>query len=310
MITTRIHLLFLLALVAAFLGGCAGTQTFTTAARAGDTVMLPLGWQKTLLRQNITVTITPSSGSPVVYAANNPAVRGLINLYPDPISKAVIGTNLNNDLGVSATATGSAINSNVTGNDSDWWQTNLFLDLPSTLPSGVATIAISNATTNAVIQSSTVNVLPGAGSPNNYNVYSAGGNHTVGSWNFNVISSNWYPNALLSLERAQHVTLTFGNPASAPTPQALQVQLSHDPSTNQSWVVNPRGDIKNVSWRDNGTTITLLITAASGSALNNMKDLKVYIAGPVTGIAVIPGSLKTYDSNGGVITGITTALAQ
>ena len=96
----------------------------------------------------------------------------------------------------------------------------------------------------------------------------------------------------------------------SPTPQALQVQLSHDPSTNQSWVVNTRGDIKNVSWRDNGTTITLLITAASGSALNNMKDLKVYIAGPVTGIAVIPGSLKTYDSNGGVITGITTALAQ
>lgn len=309
MITLRFYPLILLTLVAAAVVGCASTQTFTTVARAGDTVMLPLGWQKSLLRQNITVTITPSSGSPVVYPPNSPAVRGIINLYPDPVSNAVIGTNLNNDLGVGATTTGSAINSNVTAGDRDWWQTNLFLDLPSTLAPGTATIAIADATTAAVIQSSTVTILSGTGTPNNYTVYSPSGAHTVGSWSFDVTSPSWYPNALLSLERAQHVALTFGRTdGTVPIPQALQ--LSHAASTNQSWVVNPRSDMKNVSWRDDGTTITLVLTTASGNTITSMKDLKVYVAGPVTGIAVIPTSVKAYDSNGGVISGITTALGQ
>ncbi len=312
MTTIRIHHLMVLALIAAVMASCATTQTFTTAARAGDTVMLPLGWQKTLQRANITVTITPLTGSPVSYAPGNPAVRGLFNLYPDPVSKLVIGTDLNNDLGVGATAVGSSINSNITGNDSDWWQTTLVLDLPSTLSPGLATISIADATTSAVIQSSTVNVLPGTGSPNNFNVYSRiSGPPTVGTWSFDVTSANWYPSALLSLERAQYVKLTFGRTGgTVPIPQAVQLQLSHTAATNQSWIVNPRSDMKNVSWRDDGTIITLVITPASGNPITSMKDFNVYIAGPVNGVAVIPSSLKAYDGNGGVIAGITTALVQ
>lgn len=315
MIIIRIPQIFLLTLIAVVITGCASTQTFSTVARAGDTVALAVGWQKTLSRDNVRVIITPASGSPVVYQANDPAVRGIINLYPDPVSNLVIGTNLNDSLGVDATTIGSGINQYVTGNDRDWWQTTMFLDLPSTLSTGTARITIKDAAMGTIIQSSNVEIVPGTGTPNDFRIYVPGGT-TVDSLSINLTSSGvnsggFYSNALLSLERAQHLTLSFDKPASStPCPQALQVQLSHDPAINQSWVSSPRGDIKNVNWRDDGATITLLITAASDNAIADMKDLNVYIAGPVTGLAVVPDSLRAYDANGDVITGVTTALTQ
>lgn len=212
MITIRILPLGVLALLVALaiLSGCAATQTFNTAARADDTVALAVGWQKTLVRDNIKVTITPVSGSPVVYQPNDSAARGIINLYTDPISNVVIGTNLNNDLDVDAIGIGSAINQVRTGADRDWWLTTLFLDLPSSLAVGTATIAISDAATNAVIQSSTVAILPGIGSANLFSDYQSSAT-TVGSGS-NILtgSSGIYPHVLLSLERTPHVTLTFG----------------------------------------------------------------------------------------------------
>ena len=50
MITIRIIPISAITLLAAIalLAGCAATQTFTTAARAGDMVALAIGWQKTL----------------------------------------------------------------------------------------------------------------------------------------------------------------------------------------------------------------------------------------------------------------------
>ena len=80
----------LLILMSLGLGGCVGTQTFTTAARSGETVVLAVGWQKTLARQNMTITITPASGAPVTYLPGDARVRGVVNLYPDPRSNLVV----------------------------------------------------------------------------------------------------------------------------------------------------------------------------------------------------------------------------
>src|ERR1700687_4184575 len=74
------------------LAACSGTQTFTPAARAGDTVTLAVGWQKTLQRQNLTVTITDANNSVTTYLPNDAHVRAIVNLYPDPASRAVVDT--------------------------------------------------------------------------------------------------------------------------------------------------------------------------------------------------------------------------
>jgi hypothetical protein len=83
------------------LAACVGVQTFTPAARQGDTVALAVGWQKHLLRSNITVTITDALGVVTTYAPNDAHVRAIINMYPDPVSRAVVGTMTNQDFGLS-----------------------------------------------------------------------------------------------------------------------------------------------------------------------------------------------------------------
>ena len=59
----RGQLIALAAGVVLILSACAGINTFGTAARAGDTVALALGWNLTVNRQNATVQLTGTSGT-------------------------------------------------------------------------------------------------------------------------------------------------------------------------------------------------------------------------------------------------------
>jgi hypothetical protein len=290
-----------------WLAACVGVQTFTPIARQGDTVAVTVGWKKNLARQNITVTITDNSGAAVTYPPNDSRVRGILNVYPDPASRAVVGTMTNQDLGYAATVTGGLINENVTINnatyehDNDWWQTVLFLDLPSTMATGTATISIAGG---GNIKPASVTIVPGTGSSNLFNI------HQFGS-TFEILSPMYFPNALKSLERAGRYTVTFGSYTDASgywiVPHSIELQFTHTPSVGASWVVNPRGDIKNVVWSDDGTNIKVMLTPTQGVTLTQILDFKFYIAGDITGLTLVPSSMKAYDVNGNLMSGITVS---
>lgn len=271
--------------------GCVGTQSFTTAARPGETVALAVGWQKKLSRQNVTVTITPSSGSPVTYPPNDPKVRAIVNMYPDPASRAVVGTMTGQDLGYCADAcTGAMIKT--LSNDNDWWQTVMMLDLPSTFPTGAATVSITDSA-GAVIKPINIDILPGTSTSNLFEVYN--------NWGSQTKLMQYWPNLLRSMERADRYTVTFAGSGSIP--HSIQIEFTHTSGVGVTWVVNPRGDIKNVIWTDDGTRIKVLLTPAAGETLGQMLDYKFYIAGGISGLTQT--NLQAYDVNGNPIAGIT-----
>lgn len=281
--------LFLLAL--GVLSGCAGTRTFHEAARAGDTVALAAGWKQDFKRSNLTVTITPSSGAPVVYGPNDPAVRAVVNLYPDPVSSLVVSIETAQDLTPYARTYGNFITDNYTGGDKDWWQAAVFIDLPTTLPTGTATISISNPAGETA--SSTVEIVSGTGTPNTFRA-------TGGPLN---------NNQLASMERVGHYTISF---TGSTIPFAIQLDLAHDPDVDhggagRAYVVNPRGDLKNTAWKDDGVNLRVILTPAKGTVLGNMKDFKYYVAGGITGLQVV--SVKAFDINGNPVTGVTAGVS-
>jgi len=293
----------LLALVA-----CAGTQTFTPAARAGDTVTLAVGWQKKLVRQNLTVKITGSDNVTTTYLPNDAHVRAIMNLYPDPASYAVVDTATKQS--TNGQTIGNLINNYVTPDsttsehDNDWWQTSVLLDLPASLPVGTANITLTDSG-GASLKPITITIVAGAGSSNLFNIYSPWGSTIP------LLDQNYWPYAAKTLEREPNSTVTFansntdanGNPI---VPHSIQIQFSHTPNVGKTWVVNPRGDIKNVVWRDDGSTITVILTPTQGVTLTQMLDFKFYVSGGVA--ALTQTSLKAYDVNGVSMTGVTAAI--
>jgi hypothetical protein len=133
----------LLILFTAFLfAGCAGTKTFNSIARPGETVAVPLGIAHFIDADNIKVTVTPDFGSPVTYLPGDPAIRGLVNMYIDPLSSIVVSRQTDQDLTENARSYGISTSFLFTGPDKDWWQTVAFVDLPS---------AMDPSATNAII---------------------------------------------------------------------------------------------------------------------------------------------------------------
>jgi hypothetical protein len=296
--------LFLILLLLLWIAACVGTQTFTPIARPGDTVALAVGRQN-LFHENLTVTITPSSGPSVTYSPNDSRVRGIINLYPDPSSGLVVGSSTNQDLGNNDNGIGSAIQNLVT-RDSEWWQTMILLDLPSTLPIGSATVSFVDSA-GARIGPATVQVLSGTGNSNLFNVYlSPGGG---GSTDF---LSN-YPGGLSSMETSARYKVTFNTYLNANgaevIPHSLQVEFTRTPGVGVPYVVNPRDDIKNVVWTDDGTNLKVMVTPTNGQTLSrlgktgNMPRFRFYIAGGITGLTQT--NLKAYDVNGNPMSGVT-----
>ena len=273
------------------LGGCVGARTFHEYARAGDTVAVAAGRMKDLSRNNITVTITPSVGSPIVYPPNDPAVRAIVNLYPDPVSSLLVSTETGQDLTPAAQTYGYVIRVSTPDQEKDWWQTSVFVDLPTSLPVGTTSIEISDPAGEYAY--SEVQIVAGTGSPNTFNA------DTNGPLN---------ANQLASMERVSHFTVGFNG---STVPFAIQADLTHSPDvdhggTGRAYVINPRGDLKNVTWSDTGSSLRVIIAPDRAQALSNIHDYKFYVAGGITNLAV--QSIKAVDINGNDVSGVTATI--
>ncbi|MFA5027202.1 MAG: hypothetical protein WC713_04955 [Candidatus Methylomirabilota bacterium] len=274
------------ALVVLVLAGCTGIQTFPTAARPGDTVLLPLGWGAALGRESVTVTVLPAAGSPVTLGPGDPRIRALVRLYPDPASRLIVGSETGQGLGVNAAAYGALLQQRITGADREWWLQVLCLDLPPGLPAGPATLVVAGP---AGEQRVSLEILEGSGLP-------------AGLASFGLDLSR-AAGALATLERAPHTTMRFQGPRA---PHAIQATLARSPGVGAPWLVNPRGDLKNMAWSDDGTTIRVLLTATGGRPLPDLVDFTILVAGELAGLRI--DGVRAYDRSGSVIPGITASL--
>lgn len=301
---TRLKFLLFLSLLGG-LAGCAGTQTFGTAARAGDTVTLAVGWLTNLKRQNLSVTVTPSSGP----AITNVPVRAVINLYPDPSSGLIVGTQTKQNLGNNDQFTGDRINWFLTNRDAEWMQSTILLDLPppASLPPGNATITVVDSA-GATIRPIAITVLPGTGSSDLFHVVHP---FYPGIYDFDLLSG--YPGAFKSLEHAARYLVKIASykvNGVDVIPHALQVEFTRTAGVGKPWVVNPRGDIKSVFWSDDGTNLKVMVMPTNGKTLlpdeGGLINQKFYIAGGITGLS--QPTVKAYDINGNLMTGISATV--
>lgn len=291
----------LLAAVVLGIAGCGGVAPLNSAYRAGDTVALAAGWRQSFDRNNLTVTVTGSDGVPIVYQPGDPAIRAIINLYPDPLSYLVVGTRvgLTNNYNYGSTY-GSTINSLYTNNDPDWWQTSLFIDLPGTLPAGTANVMLQS-TSGESYGPIPVQIVPGQGSPSTFSAQNLG---------------SMSPTQLQSMERAPRYTVKFSGGSTLPA--ALQIDLTHNPASSVGgvgtpFVVNPRGEMKNISWTDDGTHLRVMVlTSGDGTTKDpyfstySWKYFKFYVAGGITNLLIT--NVKAYDSAGNPIAGVTATI--
>lgn len=284
---------FILLILSLFvmLAGCSGVQTFPNVARAGDTVSIAMGWQKKFNHSNTTVTITPSIGDPIVYLPDDPAIRAIINLYPDPLSNIVIGTALENNIYFkSGYSYGSLINANYTSGDTEWWQTVAFVDLPSNLPEGATTIELINNVGEVAV--SVIDVESGQGNAEPFNVE---GNGPL------------EPIQLASLERASSFEVSF---LVSVMPYSIEMEFSH---IGEVYIENPSNK-KNIIWSSNGSILKIYLMPASTEAISNIHDYKFYVSGTAAlGEAqdIQPLTLnyiKAYDKDGVLIDGVSVSM--
>ncbi len=283
------HTKFLIVMFCLFmLEACVGGRTFHDLARAGDTVAVAAGRKTNFSKDNITVTITPSSGNPIVYAPNNPSVRAVINLYPDPVSSLLVSMETQQDLTPSAQYYGNLIfGLDVFSRDKDWWTTSVFVDLPANLPVGTTQITISNPWGEYV--TSVVEIVDGTGTPNKFNA----------TW------GPLYPDQLAAMQRIKNFTVDFsGSTRLSPIPFAIQIDLLHSPDvdhggTGRAYVINPRGDLKNVTWSDTGTNMRVIIIPTKAQTLSDIHVFKFYVAGGVTNLTVL--NVKAVDIYGNIM---------
>jgi len=285
--------------------GCTGQRTFGLVARAGDTVALATGWNQPVTRDNLTVQFSDVNNTVVAtYNPGDERIRAVVQLYTDPISKLMVEYATGQTSGVGALngpTVGSYVDSGYTNHDADWNQTVVYLDLPTTLPQGVASIVLSGP--NGVLTNGTmsgdgsqvpispikVNVISGTGVSNPLN--SQGGGNGA---------------SLPLMERHGYYTVTF---TGSTIPDSIQVNLTHPAGTTKPWVVNPRGDLKNVAWHDDGATnLRVLLTTSHGVPLADMKHFKFYVASgvPLAGLLTV-ADVIAYDASGNRVPDIVAA---
>lgn len=283
--------LFILS-ICMLLAGCSGMQTFSASARAGDTTIVAAGWKKNFSRDEITVTITPSSGAPFVYLPGDPAIRAVVNLYPDPLSSLIVSDRSDQDITTSAQIYSYLITFNADG-DRDWWETTVYLDLPDTLPPGEALITIENMQGDSV--SSSINIVDGPGQSDEFLTKTNGALR---------------PEQLVSLERVSHYEVTI---SASIVPYAVELRLSHNPDNlnggvGQAHVINPRGDIKNVSWNGDGHSLRVLLTPVNSMQLDDVMDFKFYVAGGIEGLIV--DDVIAVSETGSLLSGVSAIVSQ
>ncbi|NOX08500.1 MAG: hypothetical protein GXP22_03255 [Gammaproteobacteria bacterium] len=283
--------LFKILLIAVVLTGCAGQKTFHEFARAGDTIALAAGWQQKFSRDNITVSITDVNGVNTVYAPGNLSVRGAINFYPDPLSSMIVSRETGQDLTTFAQTYAQTITANFTAGDRDWWQTTVFIDLPVALAEGVALIEITNP--EGEYASSTVDIVAGTGSNSTFEA-----TYTTPLDNIK----------FKAMERMAHATINF---SATTIPHAVELIITHDPDANNggagiAYVSNPRGDVKNLLWTDDGLNTHVIITPVNNVTLGAMQDFKFYIAGGVTNLNIL--SVNAFDNAGVPVIGVSASI--
>lgn len=275
---------------------CTGMHSFPTAARPGETVALGLGWRHHLTRNNLTVTITDANSTQFTYNPGDPAVRAVINTYPDPISNMRVGYETGQQLVGNEPLWGTLIEGNITNWDSDWSQKFLLLDLPASISPGTASFNISIAldgggTENLLSQS--IEVLDGVGS-SVANPFTNWEGFAVG------------PGSLQALERANHYTVSFSGTT---LPHAIQLDLTHNPDVDHGgigrpYVADTGGDVKNIHWTDDGQNMRVIITPTRDQAITEWSDFRFYIAGEIAGLVVVPSSVQAFDINGAPVSGM------
>ena len=278
------------------LAGCAGGQSFTKAARPGETIALAVGWQQTLTRNDFSVVITPASGSAITYNPGDLRVRTVFQSYPDPVSKLVVSDRT----GVAYPNAGvfnNALNAtygrtvrNATAGENDWSDTIVFMDLPLTLAPGVATIALRRAGLD-VMTPATVEILPlAAGSSNAFVMSNFGGLN----------------GPIRSIERAPHFVVRFSGPVDI-IPHSIQADFTRTlAATGTAWVAHPRGDIQSTLWSDTGSLIKVMVTPVKGTTTDRLTDFKFYVTGAVTSLGV--NTVKAYDIAGNPLSGFSADL--
>jgi len=308
------HLVAFILILAHLLTSCTGARSFHDYARAGDTVAVAAGWAHHLKRANIQVTVTDSNGTVTTYAPGDPAIRASINLYPDPVSSLVLSDRLNQDITPASRTYAQLINQQSTGNDRDWWETTIFIDLPDPMALGDATITATDINTGSKeTASSVVTIVPdntGVGTGGTPASFMA----KLGAFNFNLSDAHF-----LSMERVPHYVVSFSG---ITVPQAIQIDLSHNPDqahggTGTPYVVNAIGNIRNVNWSTvggTGTNLRVIITPTRTGEITTFNDFKFYIAGGIGGLTAIDQdpvasglNVLAFDANGNLLPDPVTA---
>jgi hypothetical protein len=293
----RLHFLSIFGLTFLILG-CAGVETYPNRVAPGETVSVGAGWKKHFSRDNITVTITPQGQAPIALPSS--AVRASINLYPDPLSSIVLSQNTGTDISDFSLLYGDLVNTNFTGDDRDWWQTAVFIDLPTGLPTGIpADITISNSEGESV--TTTVDLVDPdpvlGGTPDVFLTEAAGPLTRT---------------HLASLERVDHYVVSLN---SSVIPHALQIDLAQQGDL-VGYVINPKGDVKSLTWNDNaGVLRVVLLPTRVQTGFQTMNDLKFYVAivagtDGVADLSEVPSSLHAFDQNGTSVAGVTATISR
>lgn len=273
-------------LICLTLASCGSVRTFHDYARGGDTVAVPAGMQPTFNKDNITVTITPAFGSPIILPATDSAIRAVINIYPDPLSNMIVSREIEEDTIPSAHGY-SLTTLTFANDDKDYYQTTVFIDIPEGLEIGIAQINISD-TTGASHDSALDIIASTGGTPNSFKAEIP---ETGASFTLDDVMRD-------TLARAAHTEVSFD---ASTIPYAIEINFTHDPDktvggTGKAFVVNPLGYKKNLSWNDDGTNLKIIMTQSTDNIINDMNDYKFYIAGTAANLQFV--SVNGYDSNG------------
>lgn len=290
------------------IGGCTGIHTFTTSAKPGETISLAAGWQPQLARNNLTVVITPEGGVPITYLPNDHRVRTVFQSYIDPLAKILVADKANvtypgagmpnipqnENNPISFGTLGNGYGGSVryaAGGTNEWFDTFVFLDLPTTLPPGPATIDLSSGGV-PVGNSVTVEVLPGP--PALRNRFLMGGAFdSLYGW-------------IRAIERAPHFSVQLTGPDGI-IPHSIQIDFTRTlGQSGNAWVTHSRGDLLNLSWADNGSLLKIMKTPVNGTTTNLLSDFNFYVTGAVTELTV--NSVKAYDTTGNLIPGFSANL--
>lgn len=267
--------------------GCTGVQSFGIAARPGDTVSLMTGYHSNYSRADFSLKFYDSLDNLITsIPANDPRIRAFVHTYPDPLSKIIIGYETNQDISGPNTETQWGFQTSVaTGSDKEWFQSMLIVDLPNTLPLGIATIQVST-TAQPFLALINIDILDSAGSANTFLAKDTG---------------SLSDSQIQSLERANHSTISF---TGATIPQAIEINMTHDADVDnggvgRAYVVNPRGDIKSINWTDDGANLKVVLMPTHNQTLSDMQDFKFYVAGEITGLTLV--NAQGFDSDGNTV---------